>query len=131
MGRDRDFPRTWQPLPDAPIPPGLSRGPINDWTETAGKGSVLALDALTGERKWRFEMTDVIRSGILTTASDLLFTGTRSGYFQALDARSGELLWKSSLGSQILNGPMTYEVDGRQYIAVIAGHTLVTYALRD
>ena len=131
VGRDRDFPRTWQPVQDAPIPPGLSRGPVNDWTETAGKGSVLALDALTGERKWRFEMTDVIRSGILTTASDLLFTGARSGYFQALDARTGDLLWKSSLGSQILNGPMTYAVDGRQYVAVIAGHTLVTYALRD
>ena len=119
------------PVPDAPGMPRVTRGPINDWTEALGSGAVLALDALTGEQRWKFEMTDVIRSGILTTASDLLFTGARSGYFQALDARTGDLLWKVSLGSQIINGPMTYEVDGRQYVAVISGHALSTFALRD
>ena len=92
---------------------------------------MVALDALTGVPQWRFDMTDVTSSGILTTASDLLFTGTRSGYFQALDARTGDLLWRTSLGGQITNGPMTYEVDGRQYVAVIAGHSLSTFALRD
>ena len=96
-----------------------------------GSGAVLALDALTGEQQWKFEMTDVIRSGILTTASDLLFTGARSGYFQALDARNGELLWKASLGAQIVNGPVTWAVDGRQYVAVISGHALSTFALRE
>ena len=130
-GRRLDFPRTWQPVPDAPVPPTLTRGPINNWTEVGGRGAVLALDPLTGEEQWRFEMTDVIRSGILTTASDLLFTGARSGYFQALDARNGELLWKASLGSQIINGPVTYEVDGKQYVAIISGHSLSTFALRD
>ena len=119
------------PVPDAPGMPRVTRGPINDWTEALGSGAVLALDALTGEQRWKFEMTDVIRSGILTTASDLLFTGARSGYFQALDARTGDLLWKVSLGSQIINGPMTYEVDGRQYVAVISGHALSTFALRE
>ena len=44
-------------------------------------------------------MTDVTDSGILTTASDLLFTGGREGYFQALDARTGALLWKANLGA--------------------------------
>ena len=44
----------------------------------------------TGELKWKFEMTDVTDSVILTTASDLLFTGGREGYFQALDARTGK-----------------------------------------
>ena len=119
------------PVPNAPGVPSISRGPINNWTDAVGSGAVLALDALTGEQKWKFEMTDVIRSGILTTASDLLFTGARSGYFQALDARSGDLLWKASLGAQIVNGPVTYEVDGRQYVAVISGHALSTFALRD
>ena len=47
-------------------------------------------------------MTDVTDSGILTTASDLLFTGGREGYFQALDARTGTLLWKTNLGAQIV-----------------------------
>ena len=124
-------PTTAEPVPDAPTVPGLTRGPINTWTAAAGSGAVVALDALTGQPRWKFEMTDVTSSGILTTASDLLFTGARSGYFQALDARTGDLLWRVSLGGQIVNGPMTYEVDGRQYVAVIAGSSLSTFALRD
>ena len=84
-----------------------------------------------GEQKWKFDQFDVTDSGILTTASDLLFTGGREGYFYALDARTGTLLWKASLGGQIVTAPITYEVDGKQYVSVIAGHTLVTFALRD
>ena len=121
----------FEPVPDAPTTPGLTRGPINRWTEAVGTGAVLALDALTGEQQWKFEMTDVISSGILTTASDLLFAGARSGYFQAINASTGTLLWKASLGSQIVNGPMTYEVEGKQYVAVISGHALSTFALHD
>ena len=124
-------PSTFAPVPNAPTVPGLSRGPFNNWTEAAGHGAVIALDALTGEPTWKFDMTDVTASGILTTASDLLFTGSREGYFQALDARTGELLWKASLGGQILNGPITYEVAGKQYVATISGHSLVAFALRD
>ena len=123
-------PAGYEPVPDAPTLPGLTRGPINTWTDAAGHGAVVALDALTGEPRWQFEMTDVISSGILTTAGDLLFTGARSGYFQALHAGTGELLWKANLGAQIVNGPMTYEVDGRQYVAIISGHALSTFALR-
>ena len=72
---------------------------------------------------------DVSDSGILTTASDLLFTGGREGYFHALDARTGEEIWKAALGAQIAMAPMTYMVDGTQYVAVIAGHALFTFAL--
>ena len=125
------LPGRHEPVRDAPTVPGLVRGPINFWTDAVGTGAVLALDALSGEQRWKFEMTDVISSGILTTASNLLFTGARSGYFQAHDAATGDLLWKASLGGQIVNGPMTYEVDGRQYVAVIAGHSLSTFALRE
>ena len=123
-------PTTFEAVPGAPTVP-VARGPINTWTDAAGQGAVVALDALTGEQQWKFEMTDVITSGILTTASNVLFTGARSGYFQALDARTGELLWKASLGGQIANGPMTYEVAGKQHVAIIAGHSLSTFALRD
>ena len=125
------LPGGFAPVANAPRLPGLSRGPINTWTDEVAHGAVLAIDALTGEPRWKFEMTDVIGSGILTTASDLLFTGARSGYFQALDARTGDLLWKASLGSQIINGPVTYEVDGKQYVATISGHALAAFALRD
>ena len=119
------------PTPNAPGMPALRRGPINNWTEAVGSGAVLALDPNTGGPRWKFEMTDVTDSGILTTASDLLFTGGREGYLQALDARSGKLLWKTSLGGQIMSGPMTYEVDGQQYVAIISGINLSVFALRD
>ena len=76
-------------------------------------------------------MHDVTTSGILTTATDLLFTGGREGYFQALNARTGELLWKANLGGDIIAGPITYEVDGKQYISVAAGHAVFVFALRN
>src|SRR6185295_19791385 len=117
------------PVPGAPAVPGIRRGPINNWTEAAATGAVLALDATSGELKWKFPMTDVTDSGILTTASDVLFTGGREGYFQALDARNGSLLWKASLGGQISAGPMTYQVDGKQYVVIASGRCLFAFAL--
>jgi alcohol dehydrogenase (cytochrome c) len=72
-------------------------------------------------------MTD---SGILTTASALLFTGNREGYFFALDARDGALLWKAMLGSHVSAGPMSYSVSGKQYVTVAAGSSLFAFALR-
>ena len=123
--------RVYGPTPTATPMPMLTRGPINNWTDAVGKGVVMAVDPKTGELKWRFDMTDVTDSGILTTASDLLFTGGRECYFHVLDARTGALLWKTNLGGQIVNGPMTYQVDGKQYVAVIAGNSLSSFALRD
>src|SRR3954451_4669958 len=123
--------RPFVPIPGAPAVPGIRRGPINNWTEAAATGAVLALDAATGDLKWKFPMTDVTDSGILTTASDVLFTGGREGYFQALDARNGTLLWKASLGAQIVSGPITYEVDGKQYVTAISGLSLCVFGLRE
>ncbi len=111
--------------------PPLSRGPLNTWTEEAGHGAVLALDPLTGKRQWAFTMHDVTDSGILTTATDLLFSGGREGYFYALDARTGTLLWRATLGGQIAAAPISYQVGGRQFIAIAAGHSLFVYGLRD
>ena len=89
------------------------------------------IDVHTGDVKWQFKMNDVTDAGILTTASDLLFTGGREGYFQAVDARTGTLLWKANLGAQIVSGPITYAVDGKQYVATIAGLSLCVFTLRE
>lgn len=123
--------RPTSPIPGAMNVPSIRRGPVNTWTEETGHGAVLALDPRTGEKKWKFQMTDVTDSGILTTATDLLFTGGREGYFHALDARTGALLWRASLGGQIAAGPMTYQAGGRQYVAIAAGNSLFAFALRD
>jgi alcohol dehydrogenase (cytochrome c) len=118
------------PIPGAPNP-SLRGGAINNYTDATGHGSVMALDIRTGEKKWKFDMTDVTDSGILTTASDLLFTGGREGYFHALDARTGALLWKASVGGPVSAAPITYSIDGKQYVAIAAGHALFVYGLRE
>jgi len=111
---------------------GIGRtSPINNWTDEVGHGTVIAMDPHTGEAVWKYEQFDVSDAGMLTTESNLLFTGGREGYFHALDARTGELLWKASLGGQIVMAPVTFMVDGEQYVSVISGHTLVTFGLRD
>jgi outer membrane protein assembly factor BamB len=66
---------------------------------------------------------------MLTTGSDILFTGGREGYFHAIDARNGDMLWNVNLGGQIVMAPVTFSVDGVQYVSVISGHALSTFAL--
>jgi len=95
-----------------------------------GHGAVLALDPKTGEKKWEFTMTDITDAGILTTASDLLFSGGREGVFYALDARNGQLLWKAPVAGIVQAAPMTYAIGGRQYIAIAAGNSLYVYTLK-
>ena len=61
-------------------------------------------------------MNDITWGGVLTTAGDVVFSGGKEGYFFALDARTGALLWKAALGGQVNSGPMSYAVDGKQYV---------------
>ena len=111
---------------------GALRGPqVVKQKEENGYGTVRAIDPKTGEKKWEFKMADVTSSGLLTTATDLLFTGSREGYFAALDARNGNVLWKVTVGGEIAMGPITYQVNGKQYVAFSAGSSLFTFALRN
>jgi alcohol dehydrogenase (cytochrome c) len=114
-----------------PAAPDLWGGLLeNHFRAETGYGAIRAIDPLTGERKWELKMPNVTESGILTTATDVLFGGGREGYFLALDARTGGLLWKITVGGIIISGPMSYAVGGRQYVAVTAGNVLFTFALR-
>jgi alcohol dehydrogenase (cytochrome c) len=112
--------------------PALATGPgnINQRLPEEGYGAIQAFDPQTGQRKWEFKMVDVTDSGVLSTASDLVFAGGREGYFFALDARTGEQLWKGNVGGQVSAGPMSYSVNGKQYVAIAAGSALFVYALR-
>jgi alcohol dehydrogenase (cytochrome c) len=67
---------------------------------------------------------------VLTTGSDLLFSGGREGHFFALDARTGDLLWRVNLGGTVASGPMTFAADGKQYIAVAGDNTLYVFGLQ-
>jgi alcohol dehydrogenase (cytochrome c) len=94
--------------------------------------AIRAIDPKTGEKKWDYRMampqTD---GGVLTTDSDLLFSGGRDGSFFALDARDGKLLWQTNLGPSVMAGPMTYVVNGKQYVSIMAGSALFTFGLRN
>jgi alcohol dehydrogenase (cytochrome c) len=105
-------------------------GNVNQRPPEDGYGAIQAFDPKTGERKWEFKMVDVTDSGVLTTASDLVFAGGREGYFFALDARTGEQLWRATVGGQVSAGAMSYAINGRQYVAIAAGSVLFVYALR-
>ena len=116
------------PAPDAPTI-GIGRtNPVNNWTDEVGHASLKAMDPNTGEEVWEFEQYDVSDSGMLTTVTDLLITGGREGYFHVLDAKSGELLFHKNLGGQIVMAPVTYMVDGVQYVSIISGNSLFTFA---
>jgi alcohol dehydrogenase (cytochrome c) len=99
------------------------------WAPESGYGVVRALNPLTGEKVWEYRMRDVSDGGILTTATDLLFSGNREGYFFALDARTGKVLWRRYLGGQVAASPITYAVDGKQYVSVAAGNSLFAFGL--
>ena len=109
--------------------PALGTQPTNVRLPEEGFGAIQAVDPQTGDIEWMFEMTDVTDSGVLTTASNLVFAGGREGYFYGLDARDGSMLWSQSLGGQVSAGPMSYEVNGRQYVAIAAGAGLFVFAL--
>ena len=98
-------------------------------TEEEGYGAVRAIDPQTGAKKWDFKMVDYTESGVLTTASDLLFSGGKEGNFFALDDRNGALLWKVNLGGTVASGPVTYAVDGKQYVAVCGDSSLYAFGL--
>jgi alcohol dehydrogenase (cytochrome c) len=111
--------------------PTASRAEAAYRTEEEGYGAVRAIDPKTGEKKWDFKMVDYTESGILTTASDLLFSGGREGHFFALDARTGGLIWRVNLGGTVSSGPIAYAVDGREYVSVCADGALYAFGLPD
>jgi alcohol dehydrogenase (cytochrome c) len=117
--------------PGAPRRPrGANRGPSPAFkTEEEGYGAVKALDPSTGQQKWEFKMVDYTESGVLTTASDLLFSGGKEGNFFALNARNGTLLWHTNLGGTVASGPVTYLVNGQQYVVVCADNAMYAFGL--
>lgn len=92
-------------------------------------GTVMALNPLTGDKVWTFKIHSPPWGGLLATGGDVVFSGTMEGDFFALDATNGEVLWRIQTGGEIWSNPMSYEFQGKQYIALAAGSTFMAFAL--
>jgi alcohol dehydrogenase (cytochrome c) len=92
-----------------------------------------AIDAFTGEKKWDYKQTTSIRygPGLLSTSGGLVFSGEKLGQLSALDSRTGKPLWNFYTGGVISSGPMSYSIDGVQYVALLSGANVFAFALPD
>jgi alcohol dehydrogenase (cytochrome c) len=94
-----------------------------------GTGALRAIDPTTLEIKWELKHEAPSWAGVLSTAGGLVFSGDNDGKVFALDARSGKLLWQYQTGAPIYAPPITYMLDGRQYMVMPAGTNLTAFAL--
>ncbi len=83
-------------------------------------GTVRAISVETGETLWRYDQRAMTMS-LVTTGGGLVFGGDANGRFRAFDHETGEILWEINLGSPVTGFPISYAVDGRQYVAVSTG----------
>ncbi|VVQ08483.1 Quinoprotein alcohol dehydrogenase (cytochrome c) [Pseudomonas fluorescens] len=84
-------------------------------------GVLRAIDPKTGKEVWRHKNFAPLWGGVLTTKGNLVFTGTPEGFLQAFNARTGEKVWEFQTGSGVLGSPVTWEMDGEQYVSVLSG----------
>ncbi len=99
-------------LPPPPMPAQLA--------PDTGVTTILAWDPIAAKEKWRVK-TGIWAGGLMVTGGNLLFQGLADGGFHAYDARDGRRLWSFDAKMGIAGSPITYEVDGKQYVTVVAG----------
>ena len=98
--------------------------------EPSASSGIKAIDPETGETKWDFKTAQgSLQNGVLATAGNVLFASIRDGNLAALDARTGAHLWHFQTGTAPAASPVSYAVDGKQYVAIAAGNTIYSFAL--
>jgi quinohemoprotein ethanol dehydrogenase len=98
------------------------RGPVRDqYLKTKSSGRLLAWDPVAQKEAWHVDMPDPKSGGTLATAGNLVFQGRSDGKLVAYRATDGKSLWEFEAGIGIAAAPMTYSVDGVQYISVVSG----------
>jgi alcohol dehydrogenase (cytochrome c) len=100
-------------------------------TEEGGQVVLRALDPKTGKRVWEYPMTGLGRmwTGTVSTAGGVLISGDDDGHLVALDARSGKHLWHFNMGETLAASPVTYSVDGKQYVAIASATAVFAFGL--
>jgi len=89
--------------------------------KSAPFGRLIAWDPVQQKAAWTQEHVSPWNGGTLTTAGDLVFQGTADGRFVAYNARTGDKLWESPTGTGVMAAPITYLVDGKQYVSIAVG----------
>jgi alcohol dehydrogenase (cytochrome c) len=102
---------------------------IRGVTDEREWGLLKALDPTTGETKWDFRYFRAPWAGTLATSGGLIFAGDEDGYLMAFDAATGKNLWKFNTGTRLVSAPITYQLNGRQYVTMPSGGALLTFAL--
>jgi alcohol dehydrogenase (cytochrome c) len=95
---------------------------------TQNVGTIEAISVESGKTAWKHEQR-AGQTSLMVTGGGLLFGGDTAGHFRAYDPATGAVLWDVSLGSQVTGYPVTYAVDGKQYVAVSTGGSLNTFGL--
>jgi alcohol dehydrogenase (cytochrome c) len=85
------------------------------------RGWLTAVKASTGEVVWKYHSSRPMLAAVTATSGDMLFTGELTGDFLAIDARNGNIVYRFNGGGAIVGGVITYAVNGKQYVAVVAG----------
>jgi alcohol dehydrogenase (cytochrome c) len=88
-------------------------------------GEIIAWDPVKGEKVWGIPQKLAIPGGPIATGGNLVFFGNLEGMFHAVNAKTGEVLWSQETGTGVGAAPMTYAVDGKQYVAIVAGRPTV------
>lgn len=91
--------------------------------------AIKALESTTGKIKWQFKMVGDSWTGTLATGGGLVFCADSQGNFFALDANNGKPLWNIQLGNSVRANPVTYAVDGKQYVEAAAGNAISVFSL--
>jgi alcohol dehydrogenase (cytochrome c) len=107
-------------------PQGWAGNDRGGWSEAM----LQAVDYRTGKIRWSFKWdgSTGIRSGVLSTAGNLLFAGDAAANFVAFNAATGAPLWRAGLHASMTNGPIAFELDGLQYVVAGAGDSLYAFA---
>jgi quinohemoprotein ethanol dehydrogenase len=109
---------------------GLMLEPITE-KEGDGHGYLVAWDPVAQKKVWEVKNDFLWNGGTLALAGGLVFQGTAEGMFNAYDAASGERLWQFDAGLGIIAAPMSYSVNGKQYVSVLVGYGGTTAAYGD
>ena len=108
--------------------PPPARGP----NQPATNAGIKALDPETGKTMWSYPIYQGSNTnGVLATGGNVVFASVRDGNLVALDAKTGKYLWHFQTGGNHQASPLSYAIDGKQYVALAAGNVVVSFTLQE